>query len=104
MTYPSDSPSATAAYNATALKILNTAAHLFMQLGYRAVSINDIVKATGVTKPTLYYYFPDKAELFTQMALLRLVRLNSTTVRPASSQRRASALDMAVDAITRPST
>lgn len=78
MTYPSDSPSATAAYNATALKILNTAAHLFMQLGYRAVSINDIVKATGVTKPTLYYYFPDKAELFTQMALLRLVQLQTS--------------------------
>ena len=65
-------------YNATALKILNTSAHLFMQLGYRAVSINDIVKATGVTKPTLYYYFPDKAELFTQMALLRLMQLHQS--------------------------
>lgn len=65
------------AYNATALKILSTAAHLFMQLGYRAVSINDIVTAAEVTKPTLYYYFPDKAELFTQMALQKLVAMHA---------------------------
>jgi AcrR family transcriptional regulator len=48
-------------YNATAQKILSVAAHLFMQLGYRAVSISDIVKAAEITKPTLYYYFPDTA-------------------------------------------
>lgn len=64
--------SGAAAYGPTAQKILHTAARLFMQLGYRAVSINDIVQAAGVTKPTLYYYFPDKAELFTRMALQRL--------------------------------
>ncbi|MFN8569071.1 MAG: TetR/AcrR family transcriptional regulator [Kouleothrix sp.] len=65
------------AYNPTAQKILGIAARLFMQLGYRAVSINDIVKAAEVTKPTLYYYFPDKAELFTQMALQRLVDMHT---------------------------
>jgi AcrR family transcriptional regulator len=64
------------AYNPTAIKILDTAAHLFMQLGYRAVSINDIVKAAEITKPTLYYYFRDKEELFVQMGIQRLVRLN----------------------------
>lgn len=65
------------AYNPTAQKILNTAAHLFMQLGYRAVSINDIVTAAEVTKPTLYYYFADKAELFAQMALQKLVAMRA---------------------------
>lgn len=69
--------SGAATYGPTAQKILRTAAHLFMQLGYRAVSINDIVQAAGVTKPTLYYYFPDKAELFTQMALERLASLRA---------------------------
>jgi AcrR family transcriptional regulator len=64
-------------YNPTAVKILDEAARLFMQLGYSAVSINDIVKAAEVTKPTLYYYFPDKAELFVQMALQRLVQLHA---------------------------
>jgi AcrR family transcriptional regulator len=64
-------------YNPTAQKILNTAARLFMQLGYRAVSINDIVTAAKITKPTLYYYFSDKAELFTQMALQKLVAMHA---------------------------
>jgi AcrR family transcriptional regulator len=64
-----------ATHNLTARKILDTAARLFMQLGYRAVSINDIVKAAEITKPTLYYYFPDKEELFVQMAIQRLVEL-----------------------------
>ena len=63
-------------YNPTAQKILDTAAYLFMQLGYRAVSINDIVKAAEITKPTLYYYFRDKQELFVQMAIQRLLTLN----------------------------
>ena len=53
----------------TAIKIVDAAAKLFMQRGYRAVSINDIIKAAEITKPTLYYYFPDKEELFVQMGL-----------------------------------
>ncbi|WP_322489737.1 TetR/AcrR family transcriptional regulator [Chloroflexus sp.] len=53
----------------TALRILDVAAQLFMQRGYRAVSINDIIQAAGVTKPTLYYYFGDKEDLFVQMGL-----------------------------------
>ena len=67
---------AEATYNPTASKILDTATRLFMQLGYRAVSINDIVKAADITKPTLYYYFPDKEELFAQMALRRLIEMH----------------------------
>jgi AcrR family transcriptional regulator len=54
---------AEAIYNPTASNILDTATRLFMQLGYRAVSINDIAKAAKITKPTLYYYFPDKEAL-----------------------------------------
>jgi AcrR family transcriptional regulator len=68
---------AEATYNPTASKILDTATRLFMQLGYRAVSINDIVKAAQITKPTLYYYFSDKEALFAQMALRRLIEMHS---------------------------
>jgi AcrR family transcriptional regulator len=68
---------AEAIYNPTASKILDTATRLFMQLGYRAVSINDIVKAAEITKPTLYYYFPDKEALFAQMALRQLIEMHS---------------------------
>lgn len=61
----------------TADRIVETAARLFMQRGYRAVSINDIVRAAGVTKPTLYYHFADKEELFVQMGLRKLAELHS---------------------------
>ena len=67
---------AEANYNPTASKILDTATLLFMQLGYRAVSISDIVKAAEITKPTLYYYFPDKQALFAQMGLRRLIEMH----------------------------
>lgn len=53
----------------TAVKIVDAAGHLFMQRGYKAVSISDIIKAAEITKPTLYYYFTDKEELFVQMGL-----------------------------------
>ena len=73
-------------HNPTARKILDTAAHLFMQLGYRAVSINDIVKAAEITKPTLYYYFRDKEELFAQMAIQRLVEMHAALDRALAGQ------------------
>ncbi|MFQ3664154.1 MAG: helix-turn-helix domain-containing protein, partial [Chloroflexaceae bacterium] len=38
----------------TAVKIVDAASHLFLQRGYKAVSINDIIRAADVTKPTLY--------------------------------------------------
>lgn len=62
--------------NPTALRILDVAAQLFMQRGYRAVSINDIIQVAGITKPTLYYYFSDKEELFVQMGLRVLAAMH----------------------------
>lgn len=59
----------------TAVKIITTAKHLFMQRGYRAVSVNDIVQAAEITKPTLYYHFADKEELFAQMCLHMLAEM-----------------------------
>lgn len=53
----------------TAARVIATARQLFMQRGYRAVSINDLVSAAEITKPTLYYHFADKEELFVQMVL-----------------------------------
>lgn len=72
--------------NATARKIVETAARLFMQRGYTAVSINDIVKAAEITKPTLYYYFPDKEELFVQMGLHRLAAIHAELEAALASQ------------------
>ncbi|NTW98140.1 MAG: TetR/AcrR family transcriptional regulator [Oscillochloris sp.] len=61
----------------TAVKIIEAAMHLFMQRGYKAVSISDIIKAAEVTKPTLYYYFADKEELFVQMGLTLMAMMGA---------------------------
>lgn len=43
--------------------VLETAARLFNIQGFDRTSMNDIAAALGVTKPSLYYYFPSKDEL-----------------------------------------
>jgi AcrR family transcriptional regulator len=63
--------------NATAHKILLAAQQLFMQRGYRAVSVTDIVSAAEVTKPTLYYHFADKEEVFVQVSLHMLAEMHA---------------------------
>ncbi|HEU4328999.1 MAG TPA: TetR/AcrR family transcriptional regulator [Roseiflexaceae bacterium] len=68
--------SETEPHSPTALKILGIAGQLFMQRGYHAVSINDIVRAAGITKPTLYYHFPDKEELFVQTTIHMLAEVH----------------------------
>ncbi len=72
----SESPSAVRE-SLTAQRIVQAATELFMQRGYRAVAISDIITAAQVTKPTLYYYFRDKQELFVQMGLQTLEELGS---------------------------
>lgn len=69
----------------TAVKIIDAATHLFMQRGYTAVSISDIIKAAEVTKPTLYYYFADKEALFVQMGLHFLAAMGAQLRDAAAS-------------------
>ncbi|WP_156915708.1 TetR/AcrR family transcriptional regulator [Desulfatirhabdium butyrativorans] len=45
-------------------QILKAAAKLFSENGYAGTSIREIVEAAGITKPTLYYYFQNKEELY----------------------------------------
>src|ERR1044071_823772 len=49
---------------ATKAHILEVARRQFMRKGYAGASINTIVDATRVTKPTVYYHFKNKAGLF----------------------------------------
>ncbi|MBB1249846.1 TetR/AcrR family transcriptional regulator [Rhizobium sp. G21] len=48
-------------------QILDGAQQVFMQLGYDAASMNDITRAAGVSKGTLYVYFANKEDLFAAM-------------------------------------
>ncbi|NJN16849.1 MAG: TetR/AcrR family transcriptional regulator [Oscillochloris sp.] len=82
--------------NPTALRIIDAAAQLFLQRGYTAVSITDIIRAAEVTKPTMYYYFADKEELFLHTGLRVLsqmgAELQATLRTPGGVARRLHAL------------
>lgn len=53
-------------------KILDEAWIFFQEKGYRGVSIDELCRRCGLTKPTLYYYFHDKEELFIQVLTHKL--------------------------------
>jgi AcrR family transcriptional regulator len=56
-------------------KILAAAGQLFARAGYDGVQMDDIARAAGVGKPTLYRYFPSKDELFLTVFDATLARL-----------------------------
>ncbi|MES2530030.1 MAG: TetR/AcrR family transcriptional regulator [Pseudomonadota bacterium] len=45
-------------------RILQAAATLFAEQGYANTTMAQVVRALGVTKPFVYYYFRDKQEIF----------------------------------------
>lgn len=53
--------------NQTYKKILKTARDLIVKNPYHAVSLNMIAQRAGVTKPSLYYYFQNKEDLFLKL-------------------------------------
>ena len=46
-------------------RVLQAADRLWGERGVRGASLDDIARQASVTKPTVYYYFPDKSALFT---------------------------------------
>ena len=48
-------------------KIFLTAASLFAQKGYNGVSMREISEQSGVTKPTIYYYFGSKEGIYEEL-------------------------------------
>jgi AcrR family transcriptional regulator len=55
---------ATQSTDAQRERILQAAAELFARQGYANTTMAQIVRALGVTKPFVYYYFRDKQEIF----------------------------------------
>lgn len=49
-------------------QVLRGARDVFMADGFEGASVDDIARAAGVSKATLYSYFPDKRLLFTEVA------------------------------------
>ena len=48
-------------------QILDGARKVFLEHGFDGASMNDIVKAAGVSKGTIYAYFPSKEKLFEKL-------------------------------------
>lgn len=49
-------------------QVLEGAREIFMADGYEGASVDTIARAAGVSKATLYSYFPDKKMLFAEVA------------------------------------
>lgn len=74
----------------TKATLLQAALKHFSNTGYSATSIQDIVDEADFTKPTLYYYFDSKADLFSALieeALRDFHRLFKQTVSTGGSVR-----------------
>jgi|GEM_PF-1005151 AcrR family transcriptional regulator len=73
-------------YAARREEILGAARNVFVQKGYANASLDDVARETGLSKPSLYYYFPSKAHLFFELAAQRadeqLVRLAKIAEEP----------------------
>lgn len=48
-------------------EIIRAAADLFDQHGYHKVGVQDIARAVGIQKPTIYHYFASKDEILVQI-------------------------------------
>jgi AcrR family transcriptional regulator len=76
-------------------RIMLEAARLFTRKGFAATSVREIVQAAGVTKPTLYYYYKNKDELFLNIldfALASYVQtLDTGIAAPGNARERVKA-------------
>ena len=55
-------------------QVLEGARKIFMSDGFEGASVDDIARSAGVSKATLYSYFPDKRMLFMEVARTECVR------------------------------
>ncbi len=56
-------------------QVLRGAREVFMADGFEGASVDDIARAAGVSKATLYSYFPDKRLLFVEVAQTECTRM-----------------------------
>lgn len=52
-------------------QVLDGAREVFLRDGFEGASVDEIARAAGVSKATLYSYFPDKREMFMEMACVQ---------------------------------
>ncbi len=77
-------------------RILREGWLLFQQKGYRGVSIDELCARCGLTKPTLYYYFHDKENLFVQVLRYQLHNLRQALEQPGTLEERLQHIAVAI--------
>jgi len=61
-------------------QVLEGARSVFMTDGFEGASVDDIARAAGVSKATLYSYFPDKRLLFMEVANMECARQSQDAI------------------------
>ncbi len=80
-------------------RVLQVAAQLFADQGYANTTMAQIVRALGVTKPFVYYYFRDKQEIFETLSWRPAVECLTVMDFAPDDDRRA--VDKVMDGIER---
>jgi AcrR family transcriptional regulator len=66
--------------------VIQTAARAFNERGFHNTSLDDIAAALGVTKPTVYYYVPNKEQLLFECFQAGLVPIREALRRAEAMQ------------------
>lgn len=67
-------------------RLLEAALTLFNSKGYAATSVREIVEATGVSKPVLYYYFKNKEGIYLELMADTYATFQELVTQLAASQ------------------
>jgi AcrR family transcriptional regulator len=59
-------------------RLMEKAEELFFTMGYKRVTIDEIAAAAGISKMTIYKYFPSKEDLLTEI----LVQMSEKALKP----------------------
>lgn len=84
------------------VQIFETACRLFAQKGFDGVSMRDLAQECGISKATLYHYFPDKDSLLRPLAmgmtkaLYLHVALHDDPLLPAAERLRRCVVETAL--------
>jgi AcrR family transcriptional regulator len=66
-------------------QVLEGARKVFMEQGYEGASVDEIARAAGTSKATLYSYFPDKRQLFEAVVRTQCSRQGEVICSAAAS-------------------
>lgn len=80
-------------------RIVTAARRLVVQQGARRLSLTDVATLAGVSRPTVYRYFPTKEHLLTAIGKLEYRRINVAMQQAISGLSGLERLEAAVDVV-----